>query len=156
MSYSSSMICEMRGKWPYSWCLTACFFQDLFQYSSVVPILLLLKIASLNVKRCAHTVVLTRLQCVRIPVLFYQRSYCHVVVNLAVVVHNLYIHVLTWLSVDEIFLLLYKKWSNNFSLDIYWGDGTILIKTQGVCLIWIRIRASASSNLFWLCSWNLV
>ena len=60
---------------------------------------------------CNHTIVLSQLQLGRIPDLFYQRLDFHIVDNLLIAVDAFPVHVLTSLSVDEILLPRYMKWS---------------------------------------------
>ena len=86
------------------------FIQNSMQPSCVVPIWLFSK-CFVKVQFCNYTVVLTQLQLGRILVLFYQRSDFHIVVNLSIAVHALFVCLLTLLSVDEILL---PNWSANF------------------------------------------
>ena len=60
---------------------------------------------SLKFRWGSHTVVLTRLQFERIPVLFYQRLDLHIFDNLLMTVYCFPICMLTSFSVDEIFIL---------------------------------------------------
>ena len=73
---------------------------------------------SLESEWCNHTVVLTRLQLGRIPILFHQRSNFHMVNNPLITVHALPMHILISLSVDEILLLRYRNWFMNFRIAI--------------------------------------
>ena len=63
---------------------------------------------------CNHTVVLTLVCLWRNPILFYQLSDFHMVVNLSIAVHALLIHLVTSFSVDEILLPRYMNRSTNF------------------------------------------
>ena len=62
-----------------------------------------------------HTIVLTRLQLNKIPILFLsERSDFHMIVNQSVAVYALLMRMLTLLSVNGIFRLRFLKWSSNF------------------------------------------
>ena len=63
---------------------------------------------------CIHMGFWTQLQRGRNPVLFYQRSDFHLIINLSIAVRVFPMHMLTWLLVDEILLLRYMNWSTNF------------------------------------------
>ena len=65
--------------------------------------------ALLKSRWCSHTTVLTLLLLERISVLFYQRLDFDMGNNLSITVHAL-----TSLSIDEILLLRYVKWSTDF------------------------------------------
>ena len=70
------IVCELGGKWPYSWCFAGFYFQDLSKqhvtslYSSHLAFS---KCISLAFIWCIHTVALTQPQLGRNPVLFFQR-----------------------------------------------------------------------------------
>ena len=57
---------------------------------------------------------MTWLQFRRISALFYRKSDFHIVINLSIAIRAFFMHILTYLSVDEILLLRYMNWSTNF------------------------------------------
>ena len=98
MSCLSLMLCEIEGKWPYS-------------QSSHLGFSLRALLKSMQGN---HTIVPTWLQLGRIPILFSQRVNFHIVNKLSIAVHAFLMHILTSLSVDEILLPSYAKWSTDF------------------------------------------
>ena len=73
---------------------------------------------SLQFKWRSHKIILTRLHHERIPVLFYQRKYFHMVINFSIAVQDSAMFILTSSPVDKVllpgymncWLLLGKKW----------------------------------------------
>ena len=84
----------------------------------------------------------------RIPILFYQRNFI-MVGNLSITAHTFPMHMLALLSVDEILLPGYVKWSANFR-------GTFLFKTYELCFI--HVETNALCCIFYYCPaqqrWN--
>ena len=100
--------CEMGGRWPYNCCFQVCCFLNLFKTAHLAfsPSI------SLAPRWCKHTVVLTWPQVGKKS--HFLRTDFHMVDNLSIAVHVCLMHMLTLVSVDEIWLPRYVKWSTNF------------------------------------------
>ena len=86
--------------------------QNNSQHPCVVLIYFFLQVFCLKFKWCIHTIILIRLQLLRISGFFLsERSDFHLVDELSIVVHAFTMQMLTLLSVDEILLLKCVNWS---------------------------------------------
>ena len=103
------MVCEIGGKWPYSFCSVECCFQDFFKtvhnicssHQTFIKVQVVQPYSSTD-----------KAQLRRIPILFLSDFY--MVVNRLIAIHALPICKLISLSVDEILLPRYVNWSANF------------------------------------------
>ena len=102
---------EMGGKWLYSCRFRVVLFLRFFSKQNAKKLCSSSQDFTLSalLKRYSHTIVVTWLQLLIVPVLFYQKLGLHMVDNLSVVVHTFLKRMLTLLSVDEIFLPMYEK-----------------------------------------------
>ena len=111
-AHTSCMVGKMIYKWLHNGCFAGCCFHNLFRTirSFVVFATSFLLCKRLVRDQMVHcTVVWTRQQLERIPVLIYQRSDVYLFIQLSIAVHILPRRMLTSLSLDDIFLLSYIK-----------------------------------------------
>ena len=92
---------------------------------------------------CIHTIVLTLLPLARNPVWFYRIDqtfiWCN---NLSIPVHAFSRHIVTWLSVDEIFLPRYANWSTDFRGLPLKVEISLHLKHINICFICVYMVAN--------------
>ena len=117
VSGSSWKVCEKGDKWQYSCCIGRCCFQDLFKIAHSIFALLtssfffkyLVEVQVEQPYNSTDTVITWKNSCF---ILSASLDF-HIVGNPSIAVHIFYV-MLTSLSVDEILLSRYVKWSTNF------------------------------------------